>query len=110
MFICRVLVLSALYVGVVQLTIELGGRAPQFVMDALRFIPMFLWVQDLEGRFRDAGWPRWTMWPFFLITSFGCIALHLYHVLNGPAALALFILLQVPLALIKSRAESPNLP
>jgi hypothetical protein len=110
MFMCRVLVLTALYVGVIQLKAELGGRAPDYVMDVLRFIPMLLWVQDVEGRLRDAGMPRWTMWPYFLVTCFGCIFLHLYHVVSGPATLVLFILLQVPLALMKSRAKSPSLP
>jgi len=56
------------------------------------------WLRSLESRLMDAGAPRWCFWPYFLIVFTGCLAAHGLKVTNGLETLALFLVLQLPLA------------
>jgi hypothetical protein len=109
MFLIWVLVVAALWGTFDQLKIRLGGSHAPIIADGGYSLVGMLWMQSVEGRLLDANLPRWYRWPYILILSFGCILLHLYKVLDGPEALALFILAQVPTVFIKSRASCPTL-
>jgi hypothetical protein len=109
-FLIWVLVASALFAALFQLRIRLSGsNAEIIVWLGFSFLGL-LWGQAVEGRILDAGLPRSYRWPYILILPFGCVLLLALKVLDGPEALALFILAQVPTVFIKSRASSPTLP
>lgn len=61
------------------------------------------WTRSLEGRLRDAGMPRWSFWPYFLIVFTGCLAAHLLKFTNSLETLALFLVLQLPAALFSRK-------
>jgi hypothetical protein len=57
------------------------------------------WLRSLESRLMDAGAPRWCFWPYFLIVFTGCLAAHGLKITNSLETLALFLVVQLPLAL-----------
>jgi hypothetical protein len=67
------------------------------------------WLRSLESRLMDAGAPRWCFWPYFLIVFTGCLAAHGLKIANGREALALFIVLQIPLALWPGKSAPAEL-
>jgi hypothetical protein len=56
------------------------------------------WLRSLELRLMDMGWPRWSFWPYFLTIFTACFGTHVLKIVEGPETLALFIALQIPLA------------
>jgi len=60
------------------------------------------WFDYLQGRILDAGLPRWYRWPYGLILPFACVFLCGHKGLDGPKALAFFVLIQIPTVLIRS--------
>jgi hypothetical protein len=56
------------------------------------------WLRSLESRLMDMGWPRWCFWPCFLTIFTACFGAHVLKIVDGPEILALFIALQIPLA------------
>jgi hypothetical protein len=60
------------------------------------------WIRNLERRLRDAGLPRWSFWPYFLIVFTACFAAHALRFANLPQTIALFFLLQLPAILFQS--------
>jgi hypothetical protein len=56
------------------------------------------WLRSLERRLMDMGWPRWCFWPCFLTIFTACLGTHVLKIIEGPETLALFIVLQIPLA------------
>jgi hypothetical protein len=62
-----------------------------------------IWMQCVEGRLQDAGLSRWYAWPYAVTLPFGCILLHAFKVVDGPQALLLFVLLQIPTVFIPSK-------
>jgi hypothetical protein len=69
------------------------------------------WTRSLEHRLMDMGWPRWCFWPCFLTIFTACFGAHVLKIVGGPETLALFIILQIPLAAWPSkpsRGESVN--
>jgi hypothetical protein len=56
------------------------------------------WLRSLERRLMDMGWPRWCFWPCFLTIFTACFGAHVLKIVDGPEILALFIALQIPLA------------
>jgi hypothetical protein len=67
------------------------------------------WIRSLERRLADAGLPRWTFWPYFLIVFTGCLAAHGLKVTTSPETLALFLLLQLPAVLFESKSAPAEL-
>jgi hypothetical protein len=61
------------------------------------------WTRSLGNRLRDAGWPEWSFWPYFLVVFTGCLAALALKFTSGRETLALFLLLQLPAALLESR-------
>lgn len=110
MFLLWVVVVAALWGSLSHFRPRSDGGFASFIAVAGVATLAMLWMQAVEGRLLDAGLPLWCRWPYVLILSFGCILLHSFKVLDGPQALALFILVQVPTVFIKSRSTSPNLP
>jgi hypothetical protein len=56
------------------------------------------WLRSLESRLMDTGAPRWCFWLHFLIVFTGCLAAHGLKITNSLETLALFLVLQLPLA------------
>jgi len=91
-------------------------RAWMAVVYCLILLGVF-WIRSLERRLADAGLPRWSFWPYFLVVFTGCLAAHLLKFTNSQETLGLFLLLQLPAVLFESKAapaeiapENVNLP
>jgi len=67
------------------------------------------WIRSLERRLADAGLPRWSFWPYFLIVFTGCLAAHGLKVATSPETLGLFLLLQLPAVLFESKSAPAEL-
>ncbi len=67
------------------------------------------WIRSLERRLADAGLPRWTFWPYFLIVFTGCLAARGLKVATSPETLGLFLLLQLPAVLFESKSAPGEL-
>jgi hypothetical protein len=67
------------------------------------------WIRSLERRLADAGLPRWSFWPYFLIVFTGCLAAHGLKVATSPETLVLFLLLQLPAVLFESKSAPAEL-
>ena len=62
------------------------------------------WTRALDRRLRDAGLPRWSFWPYFLIVFTGSLAAHLLKFTNSLETLGLFLVLQLPALLFPAKA------
>ena len=67
------------------------------------------WTRSLERRLMDMGWPRWSFWPYFLTIFTACFGAHVLKIAGGPETLALFIVLQIPLAVWPSKPSQGEL-
>lgn len=67
------------------------------------------WIRSLERRLADAGFPRWSFWPYFLIVFTGCLAAHFLKFTNSQETLGLFLLLQLPAVLFQSKSTPAEL-
>jgi hypothetical protein len=67
------------------------------------------WIRSLERRLADAGLPRWSFWPYFLIVFTGCLAAHGLKVATSQETLELFLLLQLPAVLFGSKSAPAEL-
>jgi len=56
------------------------------------------WIRSLERQLMDMGWPRWCFWPCFLGIFTACLGAHVLKIVGPPGTLALFVILQIPLA------------
>lgn len=54
------------------------------------------WTRCLEIRLKEAGLPRWTFWPYFLIVFTGCLGAFGLKFTNTLETLGLFLALQLP--------------
>ena len=63
------------------------------------------WIRALESRLSDAGLPRWSFWPYFVLVFTAFFAAHALKLANAPETLAFFLLLQIP-ALLFGRPAS----
>jgi hypothetical protein len=61
------------------------------------------WIRSLESRLADAGLPRWSFWPYFLIVFTACFGGHALKTISAPETLGLFLLLQLPAVLFQSQ-------
>jgi hypothetical protein len=69
-----------------------------------------VWFGSLASRLQDAGLPQWYMWPYGTILPLVCIELIGHKALDGPSALLIFVLLQIPTVLIKSKPRPAEVP
>jgi len=67
------------------------------------------WLRSLDRRLMDMGWPHWCFWPCFLTIFTACLGAHVLKILEGPEILALFIVLQIPLAVWPGKPEPSEL-
>ena len=61
---------------------------------------------SVKCRVRDAGLPDWYVVPFSLIPFCFCCALYFLKAVSVAQALALFVILQIPTALLRSKPVS----
>jgi hypothetical protein len=54
------------------------------------------WTRCLESRLKDAGLPRWTFWPYFVVVFTGCLGALALRFTNTMETIGLFLVLQLP--------------
>lgn len=75
------------------------------------FILTSVWIMNLDGRFKDAGWAHdWYGSQFVLVVSVASLMPVAFHWVNGYGALAIFVLIQTPTVLLPSKPRPPEPP
>ena len=109
-YLCIVLVLACLCVPLTFVDRASGGSIGSWIARLGYLILSFVWLTFANGRLEDAGWAH-SGYPqqFFLVVSVISLMPLAIHWVNGYGALAIFILIQTPIALLKSkpRPEEP---
>ncbi|MFY9853791.1 MAG: hypothetical protein WAK26_07945 [Terracidiphilus sp.] len=67
------------------------------------------WIRSLECCILDMGWPRWSFWPCFIVIFTACFGAHVLKIMDAPETLALFIALQIPLAVWPAKPAAVDL-
>jgi len=62
------------------------------------------WTRAFDSRLRDAGLPRWTFWPYFLIVFTVCLGANALKFTNTLETLGLFLVLQLPALLLPAKS------
>jgi hypothetical protein len=62
------------------------------------------WTRAFDSRLRDAGLPRWTFWPYFLIVFTVCLGANALKFTNTLETLALFLVFQLPALLLPPKS------
>jgi uncharacterized membrane protein YhaH (DUF805 family) len=75
------------------------GTAVKFGM----IVPGAFWVWSVLRRLRDAGLPRWLLFPYGVAVFGACAAVHLRRILDWQETLAFFFILQIPTVLFPSK-------
>lgn len=96
-FLLSCLLVAALSGGALHLLRAHAGshRALLAVAYGLVLLAVF-WTRSLERRLKDAGLPRWTFWPYFLIVFNACAGAHMLKAANGAEMIVIFSILQLP--------------
>ncbi len=95
-FLLRVVLTGVLFGALFELAREaVPGLAPWEMRIGVVLVAL-VWVYSVEGRVMDAGLPRWLSIPYCLILPGLCALPHFVKNINLDAALALFVVFQVP--------------
>jgi hypothetical protein len=98
------IVVAALSAGAMRLlAAHAGSHRAQLAVGYCLVLLGVVWVKSLGSRLSNAGLPRWTFWPFFLIVFTACFGGHALKMTSGPETLGLFLLLQLPAMLFQSQ-------
>jgi hypothetical protein len=68
------------------------------------------WTRALDCRLRDAGLPRWSFWPYFLIVFTCCLGANALKFTNTLETFGLFLVLQLPALLFSSNPAADEFP
>ena len=70
------------------------------------FVLIYAWMMNSYGRFEDAGWTEgWYGAQYWLVVSVVSLMPMAVHWVNGYGALVIFVLIQTPIALLRSKPK-----
>ena len=102
-FLLRVLLIAALFAALLQLARGAGQGIETWEMRLGIVLFAFVWIYSVEGRVMDAGLPRWLSIVYCLILPGVCVLPRFLNIISLHVALALFVVLQIPTILFRSR-------
>lgn len=100
------LIIAFIWIPLIYMDATSGGSLGlgKFLAYLGYFILGFVWITFANGRFEDAGWTRSnTTAQFSLVASVVSLMPLAFHWVNGYGALAIFVLIQVPIVFLKSK-------
>ena len=103
-FLLRVVLIGALFASLLQLARGAGPGVAAWEMRCGIVLFALVWISSVESRVMDAGLPPWVSIAYCLILPGISAMPHFLKVFNLHVAVGLFVVLQVPTILFKSRA------
>lgn len=99
-----VLVIAGLWIPLIYLADAFRGTVGSWIARLGFLVLIFFWLTFANGRFEDAGWAdsNYTA-QFGLVVSVASLLPLALHWVNGYGALAIFVLIQTPTALLRSK-------
>jgi hypothetical protein len=105
-FLRRVLVIVFLYAPLIYMDVTSSHGMGTWIARFGYFILSFAWIMNVTGRFDDAGWTRsWYGSQYVLVVSVVSLMPLVVHWVNGYGALAIFVTIQTPTALLRSKPK-----
>ena len=110
-FLRRLFVIALLWVPLIYMDGASNGEIGTWVARVGYFILSYAWLMNADGRFEDAGWGfNWEGKQYCLVVSVASLMPLAVHWVNGYGALAIFVLIQTPTALLRSKRVPERLP
>jgi hypothetical protein len=109
-YLCIQLVFACLCLPLIYIDDVSGGSVGSWIARLGYAILGFFWFGFSIGRFEDAGWGNsWSPAQYCLVVFDASLMPLAFHWVNGYEALAIFVLIQTPTALLRSkpRPEEP---
>jgi len=110
LFLRRVLVIAFICAPLVYMDGASNHEIGTWIARIGYFMLSFAWIMNVTGRFDDAGWTRmWCGSQYILVVSVASLMPLAVHWVSGYGALAIFVLIQTPMAFLRSkpRPEEP---
>jgi hypothetical protein len=105
-FLRRLLVLAFLGGPLIYLDGVSNGGIGSWSARLGYFILIYAWMMNSYGRFKDAGWTEgWYGAQYWLVVSVVSLMPFAVHWVNGYGALVIFVLIQTPTALLRSKPK-----
>jgi hypothetical protein len=105
-FLRRLLVIVFLWTPLVYMDSVSNGEIGTWIARLGYFILIYVWLMNASGRFEDAGWAfNWDGAQYCLVVSVASLMPLAVHWINGYESLALFVLIQIPTLLLKSKPK-----
>lgn len=104
------LVIACLWIPLIYMDSTSGGGAGSWIARIGYVILVCAWLIFANGRLEDAGWGH-SSYPsqYFLVVSVASLMPLAIHWVNVYEALAIFVLIQTPTALLRSKPAPENL-
>jgi hypothetical protein len=107
-FLRRLLVIAVLWLPLIYIDSVSKGGIGTWSARFGYFVLTYAWLINSRGRFEDVGWSSLPdHWQYCLVVSVATLMPLAIHWVDGYGALAIFVLIQIPIAFPGSK---PNLP
>lgn len=108
-FLRRLSVLAFLWAALIYLDGVSDGGTGTWIARFGYFILAYAWLMNSQGRFEDGGLPHdWYGAQYCLVVSVVSLMPLAVHWVNSYGALAIFVLIQVPLLFLKSKRRNQD--
>lgn len=102
------LIIYALIWGVLAtLQLKIGRGFVSYIFVAITPFLALAWAWRVYPRLRDAGLPRWYVFPLLGAPLVLLVSLVQLKVIGGTVAFVLFVLTQIPIIFIRRKAGGP---
>jgi uncharacterized membrane protein YhaH (DUF805 family) len=105
-FLLRVMLVAACWAALFQLVQRAGSELALSELGLIAVLFAVLWIFDVDGRFMDAGVPGSYSIYYQVTVPLVSILPFVLKVLTIPQALALFVMVQIPTILLRSKPEN----
>lgn len=107
-FLRRLLVIATLWLPLIYVDSVSDGRIGTWIARLGYFVLTFAWLMNSDGRLKDAGRGPADHWQYCLVISVAALMPLAVHWVNGYEALAIFVLIQIPIVFPKSKRGVPD--
>jgi len=109
-FLRRLLVIAVLWSPLIYVDGVSSGGVGTWIARLGYSVLTFAWLMNSDGRFKDAGWRGPTgHWQYCVVVSVATLMPLAVHWVNGYQALAVFVVVQIPIVFPKSKPSPQTL-
>lgn len=107
-FLRRLSVIAVLWVPLIYMDGFSNGGVGTWIARFGYLVLTYAWLMNSDGRLKEAGWRPLDSWQYQLVIGVATLMPLALHWVNGYGALALFVSVQIPTALLKGKQSSPD--